>query len=283
MRHNIAIGLTAVVCLVTPEAFAQQAAPAPIPPPEEADVEPLAPPGTILAPKNALELQFEAGYTQPFGGLTGTTAMSDVAQAGFTGGGALVYRISPLFGLSGYGGFHHLTTGDDLDGGMVFGGAGGVAANFHLRPYNLVDPYFIAGAGYRLLFVSPDGPADNHMYHGFQPLKANFGVDFRTSESFAIGPMIGADLNVLLWDFNMGTGVNELIQRDRISTFLFAGVSGKFDVLGERVPQHEVKEPLPAAGPLPERARRRPAPQPAPATPPAPPPAGATRDMTTPP
>lgn len=218
---------------------------------EESAAEDEAPPeGTMLAPNRALELQFNAGYTQPFGHFARGLDARDVASAGFVGGGALALRLTPRFALTGYGSFHHSAPGDQLDGGMVFGGTGGVGANIHLRPYAWVDPYFDVGAGYRLLFIAPDGAADNHMLHGFEALKASFGVDFRISESFALGPMIGADVNVLLWDFNETRGSNDAIRRDGVSTFLFAGVAGKLDLMGTRVAK---PGPRPAAMPLPLR------------------------------
>lgn len=252
MRSAIQWALGAVVVCITPAAFAQE-----VVTPDRA--EPQAPEGTILAPKNALELQFNAGYTQPFGHLGGTTQMSDVASAGFQGAGALVWRLTPWWGVAGYGGFHQSAVGDSLDGGMVFGGAGGVAANFHFNPYRLVDPYLVAGAGYRLLFLAPGTTADNHMMHGFEVLKTDFGVDFRTSKNFALGPMIGATVDAFAWDYNETQSDNNVIRQRGVSTFIFAGISGKMDVLGARVPEHPVKTafpeayppgvPVPAAGP----------------------------------
>ncbi len=240
MRWWMGVGCTLVTLGVASSALAEEAAVDRETPPE----------GTMLAPARALELQFNAGYTQPFGHFQRGVDARDVASAGFVGGGALALRLTPRFAITGYGSFHHSAPGDDLDGGMVFGGTGGIGTNIHLRPYAWVDPYFDIGAGYRLLFIAPDGPADNHMLHGFEALKASFGVDFRISESFALGPMIGADVNVLLWDFNETQGTNEALRRDGVSTFLFAGVAGKLDLLGSRVAKPGAR---PVAMPLPLR------------------------------
>ena len=237
--------LTAALVVIAPQAHADPAQPA--------TDEPVAPKGTILAPTNALELQFHLGYTQPFGQLSKNVATQDVAGAGFGSGGALAWRINPHFGLAGFGAFHHSKADASLNGGMVFGLAGGLRGDYHFLPYRLVDPYVDAGAGYRLLFVHPGGPPDNHMLHGFEPFKGEVGVDFRVTKDFAIGPMIGADVNVFTWDLDEHTGVNDTIAQKGVSTWFFAGVSGKMDVLGKRVAASGAVQPTPAAGPPEER------------------------------
>lgn len=263
MRYRIALMLVGSVgvCVAT-EASAQPPVAAQTAATEEDTVKPIAPPGTILAPSNAFELQFNAGYFQPFGELSDTVDMGDLADAGFTGGGALAWRLTPTYGVVGYGGFGHSVADDRLNDGGVFGGAGGVAASFHFLPYNLVDPVLQVGAGYRLMFVAPGDERDNHMFHGFQVLRTDFVLDFRTSDHFAIGPMISADINVLPWDLNTSTGTNSSVDEPRVSTFFFAGVAGRHDLLGSRVAKDGGK-PVPAAGP-------RPAPAAGPAAVPAP-------------
>jgi hypothetical protein len=203
-------------------------------PKDVAEVETVAPRGTILAPKNALELQFNAGYTQPFGPVGGNVDFSNVARAGFGSGGALAFRLTPHFAFAGYGSFHQ-SVPDERLGGMAYGMAGGLSASYHALPYRLVDPVVTLGTGYRLLFISPAGPADNHMFHGFELLKAEGSVDFRIPKDFALGPMLGADVNLFLWDLNEGTGMNNPLAMKGVSTFFFAGVAGKLDVLGKRI------------------------------------------------
>ncbi len=194
-----------------------------------------APRGIILAPTNALELELDVGYTQPFGSLTREAGFGDVAHAGFGSGGALAWRVSPRFAIAGYGSFHQSTPDASMHGGMVFGGAGGLEATVHFLPYRLADPYLTVGSGYRLLFEAPGGLADNHMLHGFEALKTNVGVDFRVTKSLAIGPMIGADMNVFVWDLDETRNVNVAIPDRGLSTFVFAGVGGRMDLLGRRV------------------------------------------------
>jgi hypothetical protein len=215
-----------------------------VPPPRESEAdtaEPIPPEGTLLAPRNAFELQFLFGYVQPFGELTDTVDMSELAGPGFTGGGALAWRINPHFAAVGYGGWGHWTGADELNDGKAFGGTGGVAASFHMQPYQRVDPVLQLGAGYRLFFVAPGDERDNHMFHGFQALKVDLAIDIRINEDFALGPLLSADVNVLPWDLNTTTGNNTSLDEPGINTFFFAGVAGRHDLLGTRVAKgHDV-------------------------------------------
>jgi hypothetical protein len=233
MRARIGFALVVSCLFVTGKSSAQQAVA------DASVVEPDAPPAFTLAPSGAFELQFNAGYVQPFGELSDAVDMGDFADAGFTGGGALALRLTPSYAIVGYGGFGHWVADDRLAGGSVFGGAGGLAAGFHFLPHELVDPVLQLGAGYRLLFVAPGDDRNNHMLHGFQVLRADFIVDFRLTEDFALGPMISADLNVFPWDLDTTTGINRPIDEPRVSTFFFTGVAGRHDLLGARVAKGE--------------------------------------------
>jgi hypothetical protein len=239
MRFRIELAVAALCPFVMLEASAQETAG------DSSVAEPDAPPAFSLAPSGAFELQFNAGYVQPFGELSNTVDMGDFADAGFTGGGALAWRLTPSYAVVGYGGFGHWVADDRLAGGSVFGGAGGLAAGFHFLPHNLVDPVLQVGAGYRLLFVAPGDERDNHMLHGFQVLRTDFVLDFRLTEDFALGPMLSADINVLPWDLDTTTGTNTAIDEPRVSTFFFAGVAGRHDLLGARVAKGQ-REPAAA-------------------------------------
>ena len=240
MRRASAFALALSMCGLATQAWAQP--PTNGSPPtarageNEADTaEPIAPEGTLLAPLNAFELQFLFGYQQPFGELSDTVDMSDVGGPGFTGGGALAWRINPHFAAVGYGGWGHWFGGDQLNDGKSFGGTGGVAASFHMQPYQRVDPVLQLGAGYRLFFVAPGDERDNHMFHGFQALKVDLAIDIRINEDFALGPLLSADVNVLPWDLNTTTGSSSSLDDPGINTFFFAGVAGRHDLLGSRV------------------------------------------------
>lgn len=65
--------------------------------------------------------------------------------------------------------------------------------------------------------------------HGFELGRARVGLDFRTGPQVSIGPVIGADLNVLLWE---SSDANRAIPNPTLSTFVFAGLQGRMDFGG---------------------------------------------------
>jgi len=221
----------------------------------------------MRAPKRAFEIGVSGGYTQPFGEVHGGLKIHDVASAGGVVGLALGYRFTPHWSLEGTGAYNQQVSGDLYDGKntTIRGAAVGVQGTYHMRPYKMVDPYASLGTVYRMMWIQPDSEADD-MVHGFEIAKAILGVDFRVSPSIAMGPQIGADLNLFVWDNPQGGAAgNERFANVRPSTFLFAGLGGRFDVGGDRVPHDRVaviEEPLPtpAAGPKPEPPKAPPQP-----------------------
>ncbi len=214
----------------------------------------------MRAPKRAFEIGVQGGYTQPFGEIGKSRDIHDSVSAGGAVGLSLGYRFTPHWSIEGTGQYHESVTGDAFDGtdADIRGVTMGVQGTYHFRPYKMVDPYASLGTGYRMMWVVPEG-APNDMVHGFEIAKAIIGVDFRVAPSVAFGPLIGADLNMFVWDNPEGATANERIDEVRPSTFLFAGIGGRFDVGGDRVPH--------------DRVAREPMPTPAAAPPPAPPPA----------
>jgi len=212
----------------------------------------------VLAPHRAFEIGVEGGYTQPFGELADGAAIGDVADAGGAVGLNVGYRFTPRWALSLYGQFHessvssNISNGGDVD---VRGLSTGMMGTFHVRPYSVVDPYVSLGAGYRAFFIARHEGL-NQTVHGIQAARGVVGVDFRVSEDVAIGPLVGADLNVFVSDA-VENGTNSSIDSPRPSTFLFAGLAGKFDIGGKRIAD-DADLPLPAAGPPVKRARRAP-------------------------
>ena len=55
------------------------------------------------------------------------------------------------------------------------------------------------GAGYRFLSEEPAGPNNNLLVHGFQLARAKVGIDVRVSDSVAIAPTLGGDVDMFLW------------------------------------------------------------------------------------
>lgn len=188
----------------------------------------------VAAPRNALEIGLNTGYTQGFGKIQEGLGVGARADAGIAFGLDLGWRASPVFYLGAHGSYQAFNADDRLpEGTDERGVATGIEANFHLAPYMRVDPWVGIGAGYRLMWTVPDGPDNNLLTHGFELAKLRIGADIRLTDSVAIGPMIGADLNMFVWNKPEGRP-NAEIDGKRLSTFIYAGVQGRFNLGGER-------------------------------------------------
>lgn len=192
----------------------------------------------VRAPKKAFEIGVNGGYTQPFGKVARDRIIHDQVDAGGAVGLNLGYRFNPRWSLGFTGQYHDSGARGTLEGNTDFRGvAAGVEGTFHMAPYSRIDPYFTLGTGYRALWRSAEvGSVGNLMTHGLQLGKALIGVDFRLSESLALGPVAGADVNLFLWDNPEGTTGNRAISSGdrRPNTFIFAGLAARFDVGGTR-------------------------------------------------
>ena len=258
MRSTLEMAGTAILIGTALPAMAQEAS----------DVEGEAPRGTVLAPKNAFEVGIDGGYNQPFGKIDSSSNVSDVAHAGGAIGLDLAWRATPIFGIGGFGEIHANAADSNLGpSGSVGGGAAGILASFHFLPYKVIDPYATVGGGYRGMWASP-GTGAGHVFHGIEGARIRAGVDFRATKDIAVGPLVGADVNVFLADHNSATGITSDIASKSANTFIFAGLGARFDVGGRRVPEPGHAAPIPAAAPPIAREVQPATPTPPPEAPP---------------
>jgi outer membrane protein W len=185
---------------------------------------------TKAAPSRALELNASTGYTQGFGPLQPGIMMQDVASQGVSGEIGLGYRLTPHWALGVSGQFNELMA---ERGAAARGATGTLAVQYHFNPYKNVDPWIELGAGYRGLWEVPGQNAPAVDRHGLQLGRLRVGADFRASENVALGPFIGADANY----FVVQDGV--AIDNPRVSTFVMAGLTGRFDIGGVRTVPEE--------------------------------------------
>jgi hypothetical protein len=79
--------------------------------------------------------------------------------------------------------------------------------------------------------VNPVGPGGTTgpttLVHGFELGDLKVGLDLRLNEGIAVSPMIGADVNLFLWEDS--NGVNRALSKGAVATFVFAGIQGRFD------------------------------------------------------
>ena len=188
------------------------------------------------APSQAFELTAAIDYTQGLGQIQKGSAnnINDVANAGAGFNLGVGYRVTPMLGIGVNAEYQEFATGRTLDpGSSARGTAFDVNASFHFNPYRRLDPWVKVATGYRLLWSVPS-QGTNVLIHGFDLAKVQAGLDIRSTPGVAIGPMIGADLNVFLWERPDG-GSNTAISDPRVNTFLYAGIQGRFDAGGVEV------------------------------------------------
>jgi len=233
---TLGIAMGSLACAAATSAFAQSPPVDPLnPPPVQSegprDV------GDVLtapmrAPRNALELGVDAGYTQGFG-----SAVSDPrvgAGAGGTLGISLDDRLAPRwsFGVSGqYQGYG--SSGRQGSAATLRGATAGIHGTYHFMPYDRLDPHLSIGAGYRLFAESPEVSGPTTLTHGVELGKVEVGLDVRPSENVAISPVVGVDVDLFRWRAG-GPAASALPSNGAVSTFVFAGVKGRFDLGGAR-------------------------------------------------
>lgn len=222
MKRNVAALVTGAVALAPAIALAQTAAQ----PAARERSEPREP-RSYPAPSNALEITAGTGYTQGLGMIREGLSVPDVATSGVGFDLGIGYRMSPRVGLLAAGQYQALTP---ERGNHARGLTTSVAAQFHFAPTRVLDPWLELGAGYRFLWETPAAPGPTLLTHGIQLARARVGLDVRASEVLALGPVVGADLNMFLFQDVPGQPTN--ISDPRLNTFVFAGVQGRFDVGG---------------------------------------------------
>lgn len=189
----------------------------------------------MRAPRNAFEIGVNTGYTQGFGNISNGTSVGNVAGAGLGVGLDLGYRATPQFSIGLAGQYQEFNPDNELKSGTnVRGLTGTLQATVHFSPFERVDPFLTLGTGYRMLWEVPPGSNNNTLTHGFQLAKANVGLDFRVNDSIALGPMIGADLNMFVWTNPEGPRGNQQIDDVGLNTYIYAGLAGRFDIGGQR-------------------------------------------------
>lgn len=155
---------------------------------------------------------------------------------GRRGAGARGIRAPPELAIGLTGQYQELApAAAQGTGTRVRGAAIGVEGKFHFRPFERVDPWLSLGAGYRMLWIAPEGPDNNLLQHGFELARGQVGLDVRVSPDIALGPMIGGDVNLFTTQKPEGPAGSTMIPEKRLNTFLFAGVQGRFDLGGSRV------------------------------------------------
>ena len=110
------------------------------------------------------------------------------------------------------------------------GVAAGLQGQLHARPRSDLDPWVGVGAGWRGLWL--EHHAGTHVMQGIDVARLQLGIDYRVSERVSLAPTIGVAWTEMLSEKRPGArGYSDIDDRE-VGRFLFAGVSGRMDVLG---------------------------------------------------
>ena len=184
----------------------------------------------LRAPSNAFELQLSTGYTQGLGNIAPNRPIIDVAGAGIGFTADVGYRANPWVsvGLEGqYQAFNaeNSSSAQGLDAN--------IGVTLHAMPESRGDPWLRLATGYRFLWqANPTGPFGfaqtntTNMFHGFDTINGRIGYDIRASDTVALSPFVGADLQTFVWENSTSLSPAQL------GTFLYAGLQGRFDAGG---------------------------------------------------
>jgi outer membrane protein OmpA-like peptidoglycan-associated protein len=113
--------------------------------------------------------------------------------------------------------------------------AANLGATYHFEPVVRGDPWLRLGTGYRMVWENdPTGASGaTVLRHGFELLTAKVGYDVRVSEDVALAPVVGADLDMFLWE-DPSNGNSHALSSAQVGTFVYAGLQGRFDIGGTR-------------------------------------------------
>ena len=189
----------------------------------------------VAPASNAFELAVGAGYSQGAGKLGGSLgSLEDVAGPGGTVELDLGYRLMPELSLGAYGTFSQAQRGDSLVGdNNVLGASAGIQAAWHFRPDRSVDPWVSLGTGWKGLWLDPKNGKTTSL-QGLELARLQVGADYRLSKDISVAPVIGGSLGMFIsQDSAMTTDLTEINDK-KVNFTGFAGLSGRFDLGGER-------------------------------------------------
>lgn len=187
---------------------------------------------TLARPEDVpgpLEISVGTGYTRGIGPAGGM--MPELQHLAGNGGALRLevgWRIDPRWLVGAYWEGARFAHGHEGTDGMT-GGAAGVQAQLHVLPAARLDPWVGLGAGWRGLWL--DHGRGTHAMQGLDIARVQVGVDYRVSRGLSVAPTVGVALTELLSEKRPGATSYMDIEDRKVGTFVFAGVTGRMDVL----------------------------------------------------
>ena len=110
-----------------------------------------------------------------------------------------------------------------------------LGATYHFEGTHRDDPWIRLGTGYRFVWENqPSGATDTSIArHGFELAALKLGYEMRVSEDVGIAPVLGADLDMFLWE-SPSNGPGRVLSSAEFGTFVFVGLEGRLDFGGTR-------------------------------------------------
>lgn len=188
-------------------------------------------PHARAADPGPIELGVSTGYTRGVGRAAGMMmpTLQDLAGHGGAVKVDVGWRLDPTFLVGVYVEADRLGRAERGTEGMT-GAAAGVQAQLHLDAGSTLDPWIGVGTGWRGLWL--EHAAGTHALQGLDLARVQLGLDYRVSRRLHLAPTVGITLTELLSEKRPGAAGYSDLEERRTGSFLFAGVSGRFDVLG---------------------------------------------------
>jgi hypothetical protein len=177
-----------------------------------------------------LELGVATGYTRGHGPAAGAM-MPDLQDLAGNGGAVQVdvgWRIDSRWMVGTYAEVGRLAAGEPGTDGMT-SVAAGIQGQLHLAPAARLDPWIGVGAGWRGLWL--EHAMGTHAMQGVDLARIQVGLDYRVSGRLAVAPVLGFAVTELLSEKRPGASGYSDVEDRQTGHFVFAGVSGRFDVL----------------------------------------------------
>jgi hypothetical protein len=189
----------------------------------------------VPAVQNGLEIGVATGYSQGAGKLGGNMAnLEDIAGPGGSVEVDVGYRLLPQLSVGAYGTFAKYQHGDHISSDNdVLGADAGVQAVWHFRADRSVDPWVSLGTGWKGLWLNPNHGKVTSL-QGLDLARLQIGADYRVSKDVAIAPVIGGSLSMFISQDSPMTNDLTEINDKKVAFTGFAGLSGRFDIGGER-------------------------------------------------
>lgn len=184
----------------------------------------------VAPTQRAPEIAVGGGYTQGVGGAGAAGSVEDVTGPGGSIEVQVGLRARPRFSLGVYGTLARFQHGVAMaDGSRAHAATAGIQAVWHSRQARSLDPWISAGAGWRGLWLAPNGAAASSV-HGIELVRVQLGVDYRITPGLAITPVVGASASMFLVESDAMASGFTAVHDHRLNLYGFTGLLGRFDI-----------------------------------------------------